>query len=206
MCTCSWYVFRLVMTTAQTDEATKHVPSHHLESFAYIAVPKVTKMNNGSGFQQFCAQWKIGHTTSIPHNPQGHRILEHTHSSLKMQLQKIEREAMFPVSTWCAKSCTPYFKFWLWMPVSNLPQTDSGLLELERLLHRTIGMIHASGNGGDPILSESHRKRMKLDGCQNVWWDAWSRAKLDLNPQEPAQASFSETRWAGVPDTLCHWT
>lgn len=58
-------------------------------------------MDSGSGyvnkaFQRFCTRWNIVHKTGIPYNFQGQGIVEHAHSSLKIQLQKIKTGELYP--------------------------------------------------------------------------------------------------------------
>lgn len=90
-----------MMATAQTGEALKHVITHYLKCFSCMGTPKVIKTDNGSryidkAFQRFCIQWNIIHKTSLPYYPQGQGIVEHTHSSLKTQLQKIKTREWCP--------------------------------------------------------------------------------------------------------------
>ena len=88
-------VFKLLLE--QTGETTKHVITHCLE------IPKNTKMYNGFGyisktFRQFCSQWNIEYKTGIPYNPQGQGIVKHAHTSLKTQVQKLNKGEIYPQS------------------------------------------------------------------------------------------------------------
>lgn len=54
------------------------------------------KTDNGpayvsKAFETFCAQWHILHTTGIPYNPQGQGIIERTHQTLKLQIERLQR-------------------------------------------------------------------------------------------------------------------
>lgn len=58
-----------------------------------MGLPRSIKTDNGpaytsSKFAQFCAVWRISHTTGIPYNPQGQAIVKRANSILKKQLQK----------------------------------------------------------------------------------------------------------------------
>uniref|UniRef100_A0A8I3WZI5 RNA-directed DNA polymerase n=1 Tax=Callithrix jacchus TaxID=9483 RepID=A0A8I3WZI5_CALJA len=96
--TCSGYVF----ATLQTGEATKHVIGHLLSAFATLGCPQKIKTDNGPGytstaFAQFCSQLNIQHITGSPYNPQGQEIVEKTHLTLKLTLQKIKKGEWYPI-------------------------------------------------------------------------------------------------------------
>lgn len=60
-----------LMATAQTEEATKHAIIHCLKCFSCMGIPKIIKIDNGSGyvskaFQQFCSQWNSEYKIGIP--------------------------------------------------------------------------------------------------------------------------------------------
>lgn len=89
--------------TALSGESTSQVIHHCLSCFAVMGIPKLLKMDNGSGytssrFLSFCAQWGIAHKTGIPYNPQGQGIVERAHGTLKAQLNKIKKGELYPVT------------------------------------------------------------------------------------------------------------
>ena len=65
-----------------------------------METPKTIKTDNGPGyiekkFQLFCTQLSISHKIGIPYNPQGQEIIEHTHQTLKHQLQKLRKGELY---------------------------------------------------------------------------------------------------------------
>ena len=49
-------------------------------------------------FQKFCIKFQIKHNTDIPYYPQGQAIVEKTHQTLKIQIQKL-KEGEFKYSS-----------------------------------------------------------------------------------------------------------
>jgi transposase InsO family protein len=89
--TYSGYIF----ASTQASEVTKYVITHRLAAFASMGKPQQFKTDNGpeytsTAFQQFCEAYQIHHITSMPYNPQGQAIVEHAHTTLKMQLKKLK--------------------------------------------------------------------------------------------------------------------
>ena len=73
--------------TAQTGKNSKRLIHHMLSTFAIMGIPQQIKTDNdlaftSSQFKTFCTYW------GIPQNPQGQRIIERTHQTLKAQLLK----------------------------------------------------------------------------------------------------------------------
>lgn len=105
-----------ILAPTQTREATKHVITHCLFCFSVLGVPSKIKTDNGSGytskaFSNFCQQMHIKHITGIPYNPQGQGIVEHAHNTLKVQLLKIKKGELYPMSPKNYLYHALYFKF-----------------------------------------------------------------------------------------------
>ena len=88
----------------QSREANKHCIAHYIKCFAVIKTPKTIKTHNGTrytekNFQLFCTQLSISHKAGIPYNPQGQKIIEQTHQTLKHQLQKLKKGKLYPNTT-----------------------------------------------------------------------------------------------------------
>ena len=80
-----------IWTTAQTGENSKRLIHHMLSTFAIMGIPQQIKTDNGpaltsSQFKTFCTYW------GIPQNPQGQRIIERTHQTLKPKNKQTNKQ------------------------------------------------------------------------------------------------------------------
>jgi transposase InsO family protein len=70
--------------------------------FGYLCLQQFKTDNDpaytSTVFQHFCEAHQIYHTTSIPYNPQGQAIVEHSHATIKMQLKKLKDEVFPPAN------------------------------------------------------------------------------------------------------------
>lgn len=85
----------VLFASARTGEALKDVKQHVIQSMAYMGKPQHIKTDNApayvsKGFEQFCHQFHIKHTTGIPYNPQGQAVVERAHQTLKHQITKLQ--------------------------------------------------------------------------------------------------------------------
>ncbi|XP_069737375.1 uncharacterized protein [Phaenicophaeus curvirostris] len=86
----------MMWATAHAGEKGRHVQAHIRAAFAAMGVPQTIKTDNGSAYvskstQSFFNTWGINHITGIPHNPTGQAIIERSHQTLKMYLNKLKR-------------------------------------------------------------------------------------------------------------------
>ena len=93
----------VIIATARTGEAVKDVIQHLFTCFSYLGLPKTLKTDNApaytsKSFQKFCIKFQIKHNTDIPYYPQGQAIVEKTHQTLKIQIQKL-KEGEFKYSS-----------------------------------------------------------------------------------------------------------
>lgn len=107
-----------------------------LKIFSYVGIPKIIKMNESvyisKAFQKFCYQWKIEHKTDIPYNPKGQEIVEPDNGTFKTKIQKIKKGSYIfshHIITWINLSLV--YISWIWMPTSNLLQTDFKMMALQ---------------------------------------------------------------------------
>ena len=186
--------------------------------------PKIIKTDNGSRyvtktFHQFCSQWNIEHRAK--HSLQSSRatnsgtclwLLENT--TLKDKNRKI-------------KHC--HLMYFLWMPVSNLPQTDFGVMApkqplLKQGVERPLNWIRertwlCHNLGLKVSLCFVHRKKMKLNAMtaytaeewqhwchQRPWWLHRRSRKEFLNQcfwLTPSHFGLrKEGRWLVIPSFL----
>ncbi|KAL6051705.1 hypothetical protein STEG23_003697 [Scotinomys teguina] len=79
----------------RSGEAMKDVIQHLVQCFMIMGKPLHIKTDNGpayvsKAFEKFLSQWSISHTTGIPYNPQGQAIIERTHQTLKLQIERLQ--------------------------------------------------------------------------------------------------------------------
>ena len=81
-----------IWATPLCGEATQHVITHLLASFAVMGTPSSIKTDNGPAyiskqFKQFLHSFSIKQITDIPYNPQTQDIIKQTHYTLKLQIK-----------------------------------------------------------------------------------------------------------------------
>lgn len=74
--------------SAHAGEKAKDVEKHLVQAFDVLGIPKEIKTDNGPAytsqeFKRFCQQWRICHTTRIPHSPTRQAIVERANQNLK---------------------------------------------------------------------------------------------------------------------------
>ena len=86
----------VIIASTRMGEAYKDVVQHLFTCFSYLGLPKALKTDHTPAytskfFQEFCLKFHIKHNTGIPYNPQGQAIVERTHQTLKIQIQKLQK-------------------------------------------------------------------------------------------------------------------
>lgn len=70
-----------IWATATTGETARHVIMHVRSCMTVMGRPKTIKTDNDPAYTnislaKFFTDWRICHSTGIPHNPQGQAIIE----------------------------------------------------------------------------------------------------------------------------------
>ena len=86
----------VIIASARTGEAFKDVVQHLFYCFSYLGNPQALKTDNApaytsKAFKDFCAAFKLSHSTGIPYNPQGQAIVERVYHTLKIQITKLQQ-------------------------------------------------------------------------------------------------------------------
>lgn len=106
---------KFFVISAHKGENARDVIKYMLRAIATLAVPKVVKTGDGSGYvsqlmRTFFHSWGMRHLTGIPHSSTGQAAVEHTQVLLRNMLLKQKRGNPLGITSGTNGQCNICFK------------------------------------------------------------------------------------------------